>query len=316
MKYLVTGGAGFIGHHLVLRLRAEGHEVTIVDCFNDYYDPKLKEKRLERFDETVTVVRADITDIVAMEEVFAAGSFDGVCHLAAQAGVRYSLEHPDVYVQSNYVGTFNILELSKRHKVQHVVCASTSSVYGTSTDMPFTEDNPVTTPMSIYAATKRGTELLGANYNHLFDLNVTFLRFFTVYGPWGRPDMALFIFTRKILASEPIDVYNNGNMRRDFTYIDDIVDGFYRALQTPSGFNILNLGNGSPVGLMDYISTLETELGKKAEISFKPIQPGDVPETYADISKAQKQIGYQPQTNIDVGIKKFVEWYRSYYDVA
>jgi UDP-glucuronate 4-epimerase len=315
MHYLVTGGAGFIGHHLVLRLCADGHKVTVVDRVDDYYDPTLKEARLKRFPDLVTVHRIDITDQAALAKVFAENQFDAVCHLAAQAGVRYSLEHPDVYVHSNYVGTFNIFELAKQHQIPKVIYASTSSVYGTSIDMPFTEEDPAREPMSIYAATKRAGELLGATYHHLYDLDIICLRFFTVYGPWGRPDMALFKFTEKMLAGEPIDVYNNGEMRRDFTYVDDIVSGFALALEKGGGYEIINLGHGSPVHLMEFIKVLETELGVPAKINFMPLQPGDVPETYADITKAGQLLGFDPQVPVQEGVRKFVSWYREYHDV-
>lgn len=313
MKILVTGGAGFIGHHLILRLRADGHEVETVDNISDYYDPTLKEARLKRFDEGVKVHRVDITDRDALEAVFKAGKFDAICHLAAQAGVRYSLEHPDVYVATNYIGSFNVLDLSKKYEVPQVVMASTSSVYGTSTEMPFTEENLAQIPMSIYAATKRGMEFMGANYSHLYDMNVTALRFFTVYGPWGRPDMALFIFTKKMLAGEPIDVFNNGDMRRDFTYVDDIVDGFTKAVERPQKFEVINLGNGKPVHLMDFIKILEQELGTKAKINFKPLQPGDVPETYANVGKAKELLGYESKVDVEEGVKNFVAWYKQHY---
>lgn len=315
MHHLVTGGAGFIGHHLVLKLVSQGHRVTVVDCVNDYYDPIIKEARLERFPDTVQVHRVDITDRPALEAIFATGHFDGVCHLAAQAGVRYSLEHPEVYVQSNYVGTFNILDLAKKHGIKKVVLASTSSVYGSSDRMPFTEVDPAFEPMSIYAATKRATELLAATYHHLYQMDITCLRFFTVYGPWGRPDMALFIFTDKILKGEPIDVFNHGKMRRDFIYVDDIVEGFALALEKGQGYEIINLGNSQPVELMDFIATIEQELGKKAVINFLPIQAGDVPETSADITKAQRLLGYTPKVSIQAGVKNFIEWYKSYYKV-
>ncbi|MEN9920418.1 MAG: hypothetical protein RL538_311 [Candidatus Parcubacteria bacterium] len=313
MKYLVTGGAGFIGHHLVLKLLDEGHEVTVVDSVNDYYDPAIKEARLKRFPDTVDVQRIDITDREALEGIFERGNFDAVAHLAAQAGVRYSLEHPEVYVQANYVGTFNIFDLAKKYGVKKVVLASTSSVYGTSTNMPFTESELAPVPMSIYAATKRATEFLGATYNHLYGMDVICLRFFTVYGPWGRPDMALFLFTDKILKGESIDVFNNGEMRRDFTYVDDIVSGFSLALEKGKGYEIFNLGNGTPVNLMDFIRVIEEELGKKADINYMPLQPGDVPETFADVSKAKNMLGYQPQTSVETGVKNFIAWYRDYY---
>ncbi len=312
MKVLVTGGAGFIGNHLILRLLADGHQVDTVDVVNDYYDPVLKEARLKRLPDSVQVFRVDIADRSALEPIMKAGSYDAIAHLAAQAGVRYSLEHPEVYVDSNYVGSFNIFDLAKQYDVPHVLFASTSSVYGTSKAMPFTEDDPVATPMSIYAATKRGCELLGFNYHHLYGLHVTCLRFFSVYGPWGRPDMALYIFANKMLAGEPIDVYNYGKMKRDFTYVMDIVDGFSRALTKPMGFEIINLGNGNSVELLDYIGHLESELGMKADMNMMPIQPGDVPESLANIDKARDLLGYEPQTMVAEGIKEFVAWYREY----
>lgn len=310
MKILVTGGAGFIGNNLILKLLELGHDVDTIDSVNDYYDVVLKEKRLARISDKVIVYREDICNAEALDKIFLTNSYDVICHLAAQAGVRYSLEHPEVYVQSNYVGTFNLLNCAKKYGVNQFLFASTSSVYGTSTNMPFKEDDSSGVPMSIYAATKRGCELLCANYNHLYDIQTTCLRFFTVYGPWGRPDMALYIFTEKILNGQPITVFNNGNMRRDFTYVDDIVSGFVKAIQKPLGYKILNLGNGKPVELMDFIGTLEGELGKKANINFEPLQPGDVPETYADISQAQELIGYSPQFTVQEGIKNFVNWYQ------
>lgn len=314
MKYLVTGGAGFIGNHLVHKLISEGHEVEIVDSVNDYYDPSIKEARLNRLPSEVKVHRVDITDYSSLEKVVSDGAFDAVAHLAAQAGVRYSLEHPEVYVQSNYVGTFNVLDLAKKYKIGKVVLASTSSVYGTSKEMPFVETDLAPEPMSIYAATKRATEFLGATYNHLYGIDVICLRFFTVYGPWGRPDMALFIFTDKILKGEAIDVYNNGEMRRDFTYVDDIVSGFTLALEKGKGYEIFNLGNGTPVDLMDFIKEIENELGIKAKINFMPLQAGDVPETSANISKAKEMLGYQPKTSVSEGVKKFLSWYKDYYN--
>ena len=309
---LVTGGAGFVGNHVALRLLEEGHEVVVVDNVNSYYDPALKEARLARLPETVPVYRVDITDRDALAAVFVEHAFDVVCHLAAQAGVRYSLEAPEAYVSTNYTGTFHIFELAKQHGVSQVVFASTSSVYGESTDMPFREDNSADTPLSLYAATKRGCELMGFNYHHLFGLNVTCLRFFTVYGPWGRPDMALFKFVRAIEAGEPIDVYNNGHMKRDFTYIDDIVDGFTRAVARPLGYEIINLGHGEPLHLMDFIRELERQLGSEATINYMPLQPGDVPETYASTEKARDLLGFTAQVGVPEGIKNFVEWYREY----
>jgi len=313
MNYLVTGGVGFIGFHLVNQLVDQGHKVTVVDSMNDYYDPELKENRVNNYHADVVVHRVDIADKPALEKVISENKFDAIAHLAAQAGVRYSLENPAAYVQANYIGTFNVLDLAKQYGIKKVVLASTSSVYGTSTNMPFKETELAPVPMSIYAATKRATELLGATYNHLYDMDVICLRFFTVYGPWGRPDMALFLFTDKILKGTPIDVYNNGDMRRDFTYVGDIVAGFTLALEKGVGYEIFNIGNGSPVQLMDFIQLIENELGVKAKINFMPIQAGDVPETSADISKAKELLGYQPQTAVAEGVKNFVAWYREYY---
>ena len=313
MNYLVTGGAGFIGHHLVLKLLDEGHTVTVVDSVNNYYDPSIKEARLKRFPNDVKVWRTDITDRDDLEQIFKKGNFDAVAHLAAQAGVRYSLEFPEVYIQANYVGTFNILDLAKKYDVKKVVLASTSSVYGTSTKMPFKETDLAPEPMSIYAATKRATEYLAATYHHLYKMDIICLRFFTVYGPWGRPDMALFLFTDKILKGESIDVFNNGDMRRDFTYVDDIVSGFSLALEKGKGYEIFNLGNGTSVHLMDFIKVIEEELGIKAKINFMPLQQGDVPETYADISKAKDILGFEPRVAVSEGVKNFVEWYQTYH---
>ncbi len=315
MKILITGGAGFIGSHLILRLLREGHEVVNIDSVNDYYDPTLKRARLAQFIDRIVHYEYDIADREKVEQVFKNHTFDAVVHLAAQAGVRYSIENPFVYAQSNYVGTLNIYEFSKQHNVGHVVVASTSSVYGLNDVMPFTEDQAVDTPISIYSATKRGIELLGFSYNHLFRLPVTMLRFFTVYGPWGRPDMALFMFTKSILEGTPIPVFNGGDMRRDFTYVDDIVSGICAALPKPNGYQVYNLGKGSPTSLMDFIATIETAVGKKAELDMKPMQAGDVQATWADISKAQRDLGYTPSTSVSVGVPAFVEWYRAYYNV-
>lgn len=313
MRYLVTGGAGFIGNHLMQRLLAEGHEVVCVDNLNDYYDPALKKARLELLKDKIRFYPFDIADKDQLEKVFKENKIDKICHLAAQAGVRYSLENPFVYADSNYIGTLNVLELAKRHDVKDIVFASTSSVYGLNEKMPFSEDDRVDTPISIYSASKRACELLAFSYHHLFKLNVTCLRFFTVYGPYNRPDLALFLFTKAILENKPIDVFNNGNMKRDFTYVTDIVDGFYRATQRPLGYQIINLGCGKPVQLMDFIHTLEEELGKKATIHYLPMQPGDVAATAADITKARKLLGWEPKVNVREGVKKFVEWYKEYY---
>ena len=315
MKILVTGGAGFIGFHLVNKLLEEGNDVVCVDNMNKYYDPELKRARLKLIKDRIQFYEIDIADKDKLEEIFKKHKIEKICHLAAQAGVRYSLENPFVYAESNYVGTTNILEFAKRYKIEHVVFASTSSAYGLNKKMPFKEDDRVDTPVSIYAASKRACELLAFSYNHLFGLNVTCLRFFTVYGPYGRPDMALFKFTKKILSGEVIDVYNNGDMKRDFTYVGDIVSGFVKALKTPKGFQIINLGHGAPVHLMDFIKIIEKELGKKAEINFMPMQPGDVKETFADTSKAKELLGYEAKVDVEEGVKKFIDWYKEYYNI-
>lgn len=313
MRILVTGGAGFIGSHLILKLLKEGHEIVCIDSVNDYYDPKLKRARLKQFLDKIAFYEFDIADEEILQSVFEKHQFDIVCHLAAQAGVRYSLENPFVYADSNYKGTLNIFEFSKRYKTGHVVYASTSSVYGLNKDMPFTEDQRVDTPISIYSASKRACELLAHAYNHLFGLQIIALRFFTVYGPFGRPDMALFKFTKNILDDKPIDVYNKGDMVRDFTYVTDIVQGFVKAMHKPDGFQIFNIGCGRPVNLMDYVKTLEKKLGKKAKLNLMDMQPGDVQKTSADISKAKTVLGYEPKVQIEEGIGKFVDWYLDYY---
>ena len=309
MKILVTGGAGFIGSHLILELIKSGHEIICVDNMNDYYDPKFKEMRLNLFRDKVKFYQINIADKEELEKVFQENKIDKICHLAAQAGVRYSLENPSAYVQSNYVGTANLLEFAKKYQINHIVFASTSSIYGLNKDMPFTEDQDVSTPITIYSASKRGCELLGHVYYNLFGINFTALRFFTVYGPYGRPDMALFKFTEAILKDEPIEVYNHGDMERDFTYVTDIVQGFVKALEKPMGFQIINLGGGNPVKLMDFINIIEENLGKKAGINFLPMQPGDVEKTYANISKAKELLGYEPKVAIKEGVKNFLDWY-------
>jgi len=313
MNILVTGGAGFIGSHLIRRLLADGHAVVCIDNMNPYYDPALKKARLNQFKKDIVFYKADIADEKAMEKIFKKHSFDVVCHLAAQAGVRYSLSHPIVYGQSNYMGTLVILEHAKKHGVKNIIFASSSSVYGDTGVMPFEETAPCDKPVSIYAASKRAGELLCSSYAGLFGMNITALRFFTVYGPWGRPDMALFSFTENIIKGKSIELYNNGNMRRDFTYIDDIIDGFMLVLnKRPAGFEIFNLGRGEPAGLKDFVGTLESALGKKALVTNKPMQPGDVHETYASIEKAKQMLGFSPKVLISEGIPQFVEWYRGY----
>lgn len=313
---LVTGGAGFIGFHVIKKLLEAGEQVLCVDNLNDYYDPALKRARLQNIRDRITFFQVDISDRQALEELFQKYTFGSICHLAAQAGVRYSLEHPEAYVNTNYNGTFNILDLAKTYGVGHTVIASTSSVYGGSKEFPFTENDPANSPLSIYAATKKATELLGYNYHYLYGMNVSFLRFFSVYGPWGRPDMALFLFTKNILAGEPIDVYNKGDMWRDFTYVDDIAAGIILALEQPNAFQIYNLGCGNPVHLMAFISTLEQALGQEARKNYLPMQPADVYKTWADISKAEKELSYKPKIQVEEGIRNFVHWYRQHYAVS
>jgi len=315
MKILVTGGAGFIGSHLIERLLEDNHDIVCVDNLNEYYDPDLKKSRLDKFKDKIVFEKVDITNYAELEKVFKNHKFDKIAHLAAQAGVRYSLTHPQVYSETNYMGTSHLLDLAQRYGIKDFVFASTSSAYGESTQMPFQENDSADRPMSMYAATKRGGEILAASYSHIYGMNVTCLRFFTVYGPWGRPDMALFKFTKNILADEPIDVYNNGDMKRDFTYVTDIVEGFVLALQKPVRYEIINLGYGHPVALMDYIKNLENSLGKEAKINFMPIQPGDVPVTSADISKAKKILGFSPKVSVEEGVPQFVKWYKDYYGV-
>ena len=335
MKILVTGAAGFIGMHASLRLLARGDEVVGLDNLNDYYDPTLKEARLARLmpHAGFRFVKMDVADRAGMEALFAAEKFDRVIHLAAQAGVRYSLQNPHAYIDSNVVGFMNILEGCRHSKVQHLVYASSSSVYGGNTKMPFSEADSVDHPVSIYAATKKANELMAHTYSHLYGLPTTGLRFFTVYGPWGRPDMALFLFTKKILAGEPIDVFNHGHHTRDFTYVDDIVEGVIRTLDrvpgpdpaydplapTPASslapYRVYNIGNHQPVQLLRYIEVLEDCLGRKAEKRLLPMQPGDVPDTEADVEALRRDTGYSPATPIETGVRRFVEWYRAFYDV-
>ena len=335
MKVLVTGTAGFIGSALAIRLLERGDEVIGVDNVNDYYDVAIKNARLDRVKdfEGFTEVREAIEDRDAMEKAFKTHKPDRVVNLAAQAGVRYSLENPHAYIDANIVGFTNILECCRHHHVKHLVYASSSSVYGANTLMPFSVHNNVDHPVSLYAASKKANELMAHTYSHLFQIPTTGLRFFTVYGPWGRPDMALFKFTHNIIKGEPIDVFNYGNHRRDFTYIDDIVEGVIRTLDnvaqpntnwsgdTPDSatslapYRLYNIGNNSPVELMRYIEVLENCLGKKAEKNLLPLQPGDVPDTYADVQDLVSDVGYKPTTTIETGIANFVEWYCDFYNV-
>lgn len=315
MKILVTGGAGFIGSHLIERLLADGHQVVSVDSMNDYYDVSLKAARLSRFKDRIAHYEMSIEDHEALARVMETEKPEAAIHLAAQAGVRYSLENPFVYGTSNVDGTLSVLEEAKRAGIRRLLIASSSSVYGETGVVPFREDDRADAPISIYAATKRADELLARTYHHLYGMEIACLRFFTVYGPYGRPDMALFSFSKKMLAGEPIDVFNNGEMKRDFTYVSDIVDGIVAALSAPLSFEIINLGYGRPVALMDFIRTLEKELGVSATLNYLPMQAGDVPVTYADTTKARELLGFSPKVGIEEGVKRFVEWYRGYYRV-
>lgn len=320
MTILVTGAAGFIGSSLSHKLLDRGDKVIGVDNFNDYYDVALKDARAARLEgrDGFSMVRADISDRVAMTELFKANpDISGVVHLAAQAGVRYSLINPYAYITANVEGHVVLLEAAKAlPNLKHFVYASSSSVYGANTKLPFSIDDPVDHPVSLYAATKRSMELISESYTRMFSMPLTGLRFFTVYGPWGRPDMAAYIFTSKIMAGERIPVFNNGDMRRDFTFIDDIVAGVMGCLDNPStvpSHRVYNIGNHRSEKLMDFIQTLEEAIGLKADIDFQPMQPGDVQETYADIEATQRDFGFEPTTSIAEGIPKFVDWYRSYH---
>ena len=334
-RYLVTGAAGFIGFHLTRRLIARGDSVVGFDCVNDYYSVALKRDRLAQLHELgrFEFVEANLADREAVDRAFGKSAFDVVVNLAAQAGVRYSLTNPHAYVDSNLVGFVNILEACRHNKVSHLVYASSSSVYGANRQMPFSVHDNVDHPLSLYAASKKANELMAHTYSHLYGLPTTGLRFFTGYGPWGRPDMALFLFTKAILEGRPIDVFNHGNMRRDFTYIDDIVEGVIRVSDRVAAPNldwsgetldpatsrapwrVYNIGNNQPVGLMDVIGILERCLGQTAEKNFLPMQPGDVPETYADIDALVADTGFAPATPIEVGVQRFVDWYREYFRV-
>lgn len=335
MKILVTGAAGFIGSSLCIKLLARGDTIIGIDNHNDYYDPALKEARLDRHADhpNYTHLRIDIDNRKAIEEAFAEHKPQRVVNLAAQAGVRYSMENPLAYIQSNIVGFAHILEGCRHNDVEHLVYASSSSVYGANTKMPFSVHHNVDHPLSLYAASKKSNELMAHTYSHLYNLPTTGLRFFTVYGPWGRPDMALFKFTKAMLTGEKISVFNYGKHRRDFTYIDDIVEGIMRVLDEPAKPNlawsgakpdpgtslapwrVYNIGNSNPVELMDYIAAIEYAVGKKALIEMLPIQPGDVPETYADVTDLIEQFQYKPATPVDQGVAKFVAWYRNYFNI-
>ncbi len=349
-KILVTGTAGFIGFHLAKKLASEGYSVVGIDNINNYYDVTLKYGRLQesgiekeeieynklvpsqKFD-NYEFIKLDLTDGDNLFKLFKQGDFDGVCHLAAQAGVRYSLENPYSYINSNIYGFLNILEACKRFDVDNLSFASSSSVYGLNKKQPFSEHDCVNHPISLYAATKKSNELMAHSYAHLFGLKVTGLRFFTVYGPWGRPDMALFKFVKNILENKPIDVYNYGDMQRDFTYIDDIIEGILQTIKkpaegnvdfnfenpdpasSPAPYKIYNIGNNAPVGLMEFIEAIEEILGKKAEKNMLPMQPGDVASTYADVSDLSNDFNYKPQTPIKVGVRNFIKWFREFYGI-
>ncbi len=336
MKVLVTGAAGFIGFHTSLRLLGRGDDVLGIDNLNDYYDPRLKEDRLAQLQgrEGFRFEKLDVADRDGMAEYFKREKPDRVVHLAAQAGVRYSLQNPHAYIDANLVGFTNILEGCRYNDVQHLVYASSSSVYGSNKKLPFSVDDSVDHPVSLYAATKKANELMAHTYSHLFALPTTGLRFFTVYGPWGRPDMALFMFTRAILEDKPIDVFNFGKMQRDFTYVDDIVEGVTRVLdnvpqprpeladaesllpsESAAPYKVYNIGNHSPVELLYFIETIEKCIGKEAKKNLLPLQPGDVPATFADVSALMRDVGFKPDTPIETGVARFVEWYRDYYKV-
>jgi UDP-glucuronate 4-epimerase len=350
MKILVTGTAGFIGYHLVKKLIKEDYEIVGIDNINDYYDTSLKYNRLDesgikkeevqygkliqskKFD-NYRFCKLDLADKDQLFDFFKNENFERVCHLAAQAGVRYSLTHPYAYMESNWLGFLNILEACRHNKIEHLAYASSSSVYGINESMPFSTRDNIDHPISLYAASKKSNELMAHTYSYLYRLPTTGLRFFTVYGPWGRPDMALFLFTKAILNNQPIDIYNEGNMQRDFTFIDDIVEGVKRVVEnapagneswdgmnpdpssSPAPYKVYNIGNSSPVHLMDFIMAIEEELGKTAEKNYLPLQPGDVPKTWADVESLRNDLGYQPDTDIKVGVRKFIQWYREYYKV-
>ena len=336
MRILVTGAAGFIGAATARHLLNRGDEVIGIDNLNDYYDPSLKETRLRLLEnhENFSFTKLDIADNASVQKLFSSAQPERVIHLAAQAGVRYSLKNPHAYISSNIDGFINILEACRHNEVKHLTYASSSSVYGANTTIPFATSQTVDHPISLYAATKKANELMAHTYSHLYALPTTGLRFFTVYGPWGRPDMALFLFTKKILAGEPIQVFNYGNHSRDFTYIDDIVEGVVRTsdkIATPdpnwessnphparsnAPYRLYNIGNNNPVKLMDFIAAVEEALGMKAEQELVPMALGDVPDTYADVSDLVKDIAYKPQTNIRDGVRNFVEWYKEYYKIS
>jgi UDP-glucuronate 4-epimerase len=312
MKVLLTGAAGFIGMHSAERLLARGDEVVGIDNLSPYYSVELKRDRLKRL-ARMKFHQLDLADAAALQKVFENERPDAVLHLAAQAGVRYSLENPGSYVQANLVGFANVLECCRHHRPRHLVYASSSSVYGKNPKLPWSETDNVDYPISLYAATKKANELMAHTYSHIHGLSTTGLRYFTVYGPWGRPDMSAMIFARAIVEGKPIPVFNHGDMQRDFTYVDDIVEGTLRVLDKPASYAIYNIGNHQPVRLLDYIATLERVLGKKAIVDMQPMQPGDVKSTYADTRALNQAVGFAPSTPLESGLARFAEWFRSYY---
>ena len=312
MKYLVTGGAGFIGFSLSKKLLELGEEIVIIDNLSDYYDVNLKKSRLDRLDSAEIVV-GDISDVNFLKEVLESYQIEKIIHLAAQAGVRYSIENPFEYEKSNNLATLNIFQSAKEFEINHIIYASSSSVYGGNNKHPFSISDKVDTPVSLYAATKKYSELMAHVYFHLHGIKSTGLRFFTVYGPWGRPDMSIFKFTKSIINGEKIDIYNNGDHVRDFTYIDDIVSGIIKALEANTGYSIYNLGNNKPIELMKLISLIEENLGIEAQKNYLPMQMGDVHTTYADIDITKEELGWEPKVNIDEGLKLFIDWYKDYY---
>jgi len=314
MKILVTGVAGFIGMHCALRLTARGDEVVGLDNFSPYYSVDLKRERLKQL--RIGFHELDIADAGGLARLFEKERPQAVLHLAAQAGVRYSLENPAVYVETNLVGFANLLECCRRHAPRHLVFASSSSVYGANPELPWSEGQNVDHPVSLYAATKKSNELMAHVYSHLFGLNATGLRYFTVYGPWGRPDMSPSLFARAIMDEKPIQVFNHGQMQRDFTYIDDIVEGTLRVLDRPARYAVYNIGNHQPVALLDYIAAMEAALGKKAQLEMKPMQPGDVKATYADTTALRDAVGFAPSTPLETGLQRFAAWFKQYYGYA
>ena len=331
MKVLVTGSAGFIGFHVCMKLLEDGYQVVGLDNINDYYDPKLKKARLDILlkhpkSENFSFIKEDISNSKKIKQIFDTQKFSYVIHLAAQAGVRYSINNPEAYVKSNLIGFMSILEACKASKIKHLIFASSSSVYGMSEDQPFKIDSETSRPVSMYAATKKSNEVLAYSYSSLYNMPITGLRFFTVYGPWGRPDMAYFKFTESIFQNKSIDIYNNGNMKRDFTYIDDVVDGLVKLINKPPksssdnnvdsvSYRILNIGNNKPENLNDFVTIIESECGKKAVRNILPMQLGDVTSTYADIEEIKKLTGFMPKTNLNAGIREFVSWYKMYFKI-